>query len=240
MGRVQRVTSCGAVQESTWVYMRQYVTIKKRLVIPVNQTTIGHDAWTMDKDITKGSSLLGGGLPLIDVTWNLLRKYDVYSHFRKWQIQETLSMLQHVCNMSHLETPIWSVSKHSPAWRYCWTHGNTEDCIMDRTARPCAWTWFHPNSVTEQIRRHRVQMCCKIGREQGKTAHISYPPITYYWTVPLILDHSYLVGNLTNSIIAETKALNPLNPDTFVSAIFKLVNFPATYEWSKIRGTVQE
>jgi hypothetical protein len=37
-----------------------------------------------------------------------------------------------------------------------------------------------------------------------------YPTITYYWTAPLILDHSYLVGNLTNSKIAETKALEPL------------------------------
>jgi hypothetical protein len=37
-----------------------------------------------------------------------------------------------------------------------------------------------------------------------------YPPITYYWTGLLILDHSYLVGNLTNSKIAETKALEPL------------------------------
>ncbi len=26
----------------------------------------------------------------------------------------------------------------------------------------------------------------------------SYPQITYYWTGLLILDHSYLVGNLTN------------------------------------------
>jgi hypothetical protein len=34
--------------------------------------------------------------------------------------------------------------------------------------------------------------------------------ITYYWTGLLILDHSYLVGNLTNSKIAETKALEPL------------------------------
>ncbi len=29
------------------------------------------------------------------------------------------------------------------------------------------------------------------------------------------------------------------NPDTFVSAIFELVNFPTRYEWSKIRDTVQ-
>jgi hypothetical protein len=38
--------------------------------------------------------------------------------------------------------------------------------------------------------------------------HIMYsiPPITYYWTDLIILDYSYLVGNLTNSKIAETKA----------------------------------
>ncbi len=67
----------------------------------------------------------------------------------------------------------------------------------------------------------------------------NYPPITYYWTGFLILDYSYLVGNLTNSKIAGTKALEPLNPDTFVSASFELVNFPTRYERSKIRGTVQ-
>jgi hypothetical protein len=37
-----------------------------------------------------------------------------------------------------------------------------------------------------------------------------YPPITYYWTGLLILDHSYLVEKLTNSKIAETKAVEPL------------------------------
>jgi hypothetical protein len=39
---------------------------------------------------------------------------------------------------------------------------------------------------------------------------IMIPPITYYWTGLLILDHSYLVGNFANSKIAETKALEPL------------------------------
>jgi hypothetical protein len=34
---------------------------------------------------------------------------------------------------------------------------------------------------------------------------VNYSPITYYWTVPLILDHSYLVGRSTSSKIAETK-----------------------------------
>jgi hypothetical protein len=34
---------------------------------------------------------------------------------------------------------------------------------------------------------------------------VQYPMITYYWTVPLFLDHSYLVGKLTSSKIADTK-----------------------------------
>jgi hypothetical protein len=36
------------------------------------------------------------------------------------------------------------------------------------------------------------------------------PQITYYWTGLLILDHSYPVGNLKNSKIAETKAIQNL------------------------------
>jgi hypothetical protein len=35
-------------------------------------------------------------------------------------------------------------------------------------------------------------------------------PITYYWTGLQILDHSFVVGNFTDSKIAETKALEPL------------------------------
>jgi hypothetical protein len=34
---------------------------------------------------------------------------------------------------------------------------------------------------------------------------VSNPPITYYRTVPLILDHSYSVGKLSSSKIADTK-----------------------------------
>ncbi len=64
-----------------------------------------------------------------------------------------------------------------------------------------------------------------------------YPTITYYWTVPLILDHSYLVGNLTNSKVPETKALEPLKSWQF--CISEFVDFPTRYEWSKIGGTVQ-
>ncbi len=51
-----------------------------------------------------------------------------------------------------------------------------------------------------------------------------------------MLDHSYLVGNLTNSKIAKTKAKIMT---LFLSAILELVDYPTTYEWSKIKGTVQ-
>jgi hypothetical protein len=69
----------------------------------------------------------------------------------------------------------------------------------------------------------RAILCCWVRTEDGslgtcctveeKTWYIhkysyypiAYPPITYYWTVPLILDHSYLVGKSTSSNIADTK-----------------------------------
>jgi hypothetical protein len=49
----------------------------------------------------------------------------------------------------------------------------------------------------------------KVGFLHAAEYSASYPTITYYWAVTLILDHSYLVGNLKNSKIAETKALEP-------------------------------
>jgi hypothetical protein len=47
-------------------------------------------------------------------------------------------------------------------------------------------------------------------KQANSGAVVRYLPIIYYWTGFLILDHSYLVGNLTNSKIAQTKALEPL------------------------------
>jgi hypothetical protein len=55
------------------------------------------------------------------------------------------------------------------------------------------------------------------------------PPITYCWTSLLILDHSYLVGNLTNSKISETKALEPLE-----SWHFGISNFRTCYSPNEI------
>jgi hypothetical protein len=53
------------------------------------------------------------------------------------------------------------------------------------------------------------------------------PPITYSWTGLLLLDHSYLVGNLTNTIIAETKALEPLKSWHFCISTFRTCWFPS-------------
>jgi hypothetical protein len=58
--------------------------------------------------------------------------------------------------------------------------------------------------------KQQMIITAKKGVKDKKQILCKYPTITYYWTVPLILDHSYLVGNLTNSKIAETKALEPL------------------------------
>ncbi len=120
-----------------------------------------------------------------------------------------------------------------------------------RRKRPCDRSWASASgparpTIFLENRWHagyylyvRSRWPCVVVYQVGKKPVIIYPTITYYWTVPLILDHSYLVRNLTSSKIAETKALEPLKSWTFVSAIFELVDFPTRYEWSKIRGTVQ-
>ncbi len=47
------------------------------------------------------------------------------------------------------------------------------------------------------------------GKIESPTVN-GYTLITYYWTGLPILDHSYLVGNLTKAKMAQTKALAPL------------------------------
>ncbi len=65
-------------------------------------------------------------------------------------------------------------------------------------------------------------------------------PITNYWTVPLILDHSYVVGKLTSLKIADKKCQDFRGSKAFVSEIFEFVMFPTRYEWSNIRRPVQQ
>jgi hypothetical protein len=51
-------------------------------------------------------------------------------------------------------------------------------CLPSAPLSIVGWSWKHANS--------------------GAAITVVTPPITYYWTVPLILDHSYLVGKLTS------------------------------------------
>jgi hypothetical protein len=55
----------------------------------------------------------------------------------------------------------------------------------------------------EDLGKYEIIENLQIGT--GANVSTDYPLITYYWTMPLILDHSYLVGELTNSKIADTK-----------------------------------
>ncbi len=53
-------------------------------------------------------------------------------------------------------------------------------------------------------------ICRDIGLQRSPESRIlntleGTTSVTYYWTVPLILDHSYLVGKLKSSKIADTK-----------------------------------
>ncbi len=76
--------------------------------------------------------------------------------------------------------------------------------------------------------------CCQVIAEK------LYPSTTYYWTSLLILDHSYLVGNLTNSKIAETKARTSKILTLLYQEFSTFLTFNyIVYEWSKIKGTVQ-
>ncbi len=73
----------------------------------------------------------------------------------------------------------------------------------------------HLNQSTNLRRRINHQFHIKICECQDQSIQCSngirlYPRITYFCTCLLILDNSYLVGNLTYSKIAETIALEPL------------------------------
>ncbi len=72
---------------------------------------------------------------------------------------------------------------------------------------PTIYEHFHTHSKKKKKRKG------KKGAKYGEmSAYILTTSlmITYYRTMPLTLEHSYLIENLTNSKIAETKALEPL------------------------------
>jgi hypothetical protein len=53
-----------------------------------------------------------------------------------------------------------------------------------------------------ESKKNRREHTCNAGLS---LVRCGYPLITYYWIVPLILDHSYLIGKLTSSKIADSK-----------------------------------
>ncbi len=71
-----------------------------------------------------------------------------------------------------------------------------------------------------------------------------YPPITYYWTVPLTLDHSYLLGKLTSSNFKycwykSVKILDVLKLFSISSLLWTtfsvwniFIYLPITYYWT--------
>ncbi len=60
-------------------------------------------------------------------------------------------------------------------------------------------------SLREKKNTHVKKKNAFLEKEENLTVSETNPPITYYWTVPLILDHSYLVEKLTRSKIDDTK-----------------------------------
>jgi hypothetical protein len=85
-------------------------------------------------------------------------------------------------------------------------------------------------STCEVEERSRTTSWEDDGRKSSRVSSVNvnenrkfsiYDPITLYWTGLLILDHSYLVGNLTNSKIAETNALEPLKSWHFCISNFR-------------------
>jgi hypothetical protein len=59
----------------------------------------------------------------------------------------------------------------------------------------------HTNmTIVWQFNSKRKEICIRKAFEKKQLS-----PITYHWTVPIILDHSYLVGKLKGSKIADKK-----------------------------------
>jgi hypothetical protein len=60
-------------------------------------------------------------------------------------------------------------------------------------------------SLHKKIEQNNNKKTTTTNNKNNFSTILEYPTITYYWTVPLILDHSYLDGKLTSSKIADTK-----------------------------------
>ncbi len=125
------------------------------------------------------------------------------------------------CSFVWLTRPLESIDSRHPS-----TKGADVVSLVFVTAGICTFIiGFLPvgcwlSSKRPAISKLSLCLTLLVYSSSIRTVYIPPPPDTYYWTVPLILDHSYLVGNLTNSKIAETKALEPLK-----SWHFCIINF---------------
>jgi hypothetical protein len=79
---------------------------------------------------------------------------------------------------------------------------------------------FEGNFSDYHLQMYFLEWLCLRTRHRVHCHRPRYTPIAYYWTAPLILDQAYLVGNLTKSKIAETKA-----PEHLKSWHFCISNF---------------
>jgi hypothetical protein len=100
-----------------------------------------------------------------------------------------------------------------------WDRPSPNDAIIKNVPEKSAY--FCEDSIRSSPRLNFFYLYLCYRGQRGKKWTPLYPPITYYWTGLLILDHSYLVGNLTSSKIAQRKVLELLKSWHFCIGNFR-------------------
>ncbi len=150
---------------------------------------------------------------------------------KRWQLSRLYTSFMHPC--VHSPDAIIHIS-HPNFTRHCthtiqthwlfhaWSHGSTTASVRFRLPLRGYWT---QNSTCNQNRRCR-------GLHWFTALEVTLILIAYHWTCLLIMDHSYLVGNLTYSKIAETKPLESLKSWHFCISNFRTCYLMITYYWT--------
>ncbi len=142
-------------------------------------------------------------------------RWDVSnSRFAKFLLSVSLSCI--IWQTSQTSWELWNCNVLVTFCSGTWIL--SERLMFDNFHRYCS----NPNQVSFHDRAHLPLWIVESGTPENKqnkksppwtkcegtSFFLSYtpvPPILYYWTVPLILDHSYLDGKLTNSKVSDTK-----------------------------------
>jgi hypothetical protein len=121
--------------------------------------------------------------------WNEIetRTYSTLSKSRDFYIHTRQENGKHARLSS--EQPIATVT-------YAW--GGIIFIIVVRSSRPITTPLFH-------VRLNPSNLPTVKAFNFGLFFQALYSSITYYWTVPIIFDHSYLVGTLTSLKTPDTK-----------------------------------